>query len=710
MSVGRRTSGWFAPCAARVRAARVLFTLALLWPWACATTAPGSGRVLTVASDLDNPPFAALDANGMPVGRDVEMMNALARSLGAELRWRRLPFEQLLPAVEAGEVDVVCATLGVTPERERSVAMTRPYFQTAIAVVVRAGADEPRTLAQLAGQRVGAAGGTTSERAVRAKLPTAIGVFENKDGRSTGERLADGTLAAAVLDGPAADALVAGSAGRFVRLDESLGAERYALALPPGSTELRDELDQALFACERSGQLAALDASFGLASNPVAGGAAGARVPWGAQADGDADERDPMQGLSEGMDPDGRIPKVALPPDVTNPDRWRYYPEGRILEGNVLERLLVSTFAVPLVFFKGDVGAGGGLSMTDIDFRTQRRREFATTTLTYTTEGQQNYAFLWRRWLNNRDLEGGGVIQEERSFVRLFVGYTKTLSRRFFGFGSETDEDDESDYAEEVAAISLGIQRSFPEPGDNWVVSSNVRVEKRSLFRGFLDDVPDTKDSFGGVFDDGNGLASLELSGGLRYDTHDSQANPYQGWSVGTWFDAIPLMTGGRGGIRYGLNGTWVVPLPPAFHRGGDAFEENPPTDRLAFAAAVTDTGGELPFWARTRLGGGHTLRGYIQNRFTDDSSWFAAAEYRFAVLARGFRVSEKVRVERVGLAVFYEVGSVASRVSALDTAERHDSVGLGLRIGLERAANFRLDLGFSDEGTNFTAVYGLSF
>jgi hypothetical protein len=34
----------------------------------------------------------------------------------------------------------------------------------------------------------------------------------------------------------------------------------------------------------------------------------------------------------------------------------------------------------------------------------------------------------------------------------------------------------------------------------------------------------------------------------------------------------------------------------------------------------------------------------------------------------------------------------------------------VGLRISLERVAMFRTDLGFSDEGTNLTVSFGLSF
>jgi hypothetical protein len=416
------------------------------------------------------------------------------------------------------------------------------------------------------------------------------------------------------------------------------------------------------------------------------------------------------QGLTRGMDPDGRIPKVALPPDVPHPERWRYFPEGRLVEGNLAERLLVSTFAVPVFFFRSDVGAGGGLSLTDIDFRNQRRREFATTTLTYTSEGQQSYNFLWRRWLDHRDLPQGGVIQEERSFVRFFAGYTKTLTRRFFGLGPETEEDAETSYTEEVPALELGFQRSLPEAGGDWVVHAGVRVEKRNLSRGFVEGVPDTADDFPEEFRDGDGLASLWVGGGLRYDTQDSQANPYRGWSLGTWIDAAPLVTGGRSGARYGLDGSLAVPLPPLLHEGGDDREENPPTDVLAATFQVQDSSGELPFWARPSLGGSSRLRGYIANRFTGAAAWFAALEYRLVLVPRGYAVTDTIRVERFGLGLFYELGAVAPELHELDTAEVHDSVGLGLRMYLERSAVFRLDLGFSDEDTNLAVVYGLSF
>ena len=51
----------------------------------------------------------------------------------------------------------------------------------------------------------------------------------------------------------------------------------------------------------------------------------------------------------DGIDENGRIPRVQLPEDIEHPERWRYIPEGRIKPGNVCQRLLVSSFIAPFI-------------------------------------------------------------------------------------------------------------------------------------------------------------------------------------------------------------------------------------------------------------------------------------------------------------------------------------------------------------------------
>jgi len=244
---------------------RLLLGLLLLPVAACNAT-PDTSTLLVVGSDLENPPFAWVDEEGVARGRDVEMMQLLAERIDRVLLWERMPFDELLDACEAGRVDAVCATLGITEERARRVLFSEPYFETAISVVSRSGADEPTGIDDLADLRVSAGTGTTSQLAVERLLPRARGVFENKSGLPTAERLLRREVDAAVMDGPAARRLVQESGGELRLLVTELTAERYALCLPKGRGALARDLDRALGELRAEGALHALDRRFGLAS------------------------------------------------------------------------------------------------------------------------------------------------------------------------------------------------------------------------------------------------------------------------------------------------------------------------------------------------------------------------------------------------------------------------------------------------------------
>ncbi|MCA8954648.1 MAG: BamA/TamA family outer membrane protein [Planctomycetes bacterium] len=413
---------------------------------------------------------------------------------------------------------------------------------------------------------------------------------------------------------------------------------------------------------------------------------------------------DPFQG----MDRNGRIPKVDLPIELEHRGRWRYFPEARLMEGNIFERFLVSSFFTPIVFREPDVGTGGGVAITDVDFRNQRRQELANFVLTYTTEGQQTFAFNWRRWLHHIDLPGGGVVQDERSFMHGYAGYVKSLTSRFYGLG-QTPATAESSYTRERSDLRFYYQFTEPGPADNFLVRLHASVEHNNLASGRVTGVPITSAAYPSLFAAADDHDMLWLSLTASYDTRDSLHNPYQGFELGVRAENAVLQSGGDVGGLYSLFGSKVFKLPPLLHDGGDDKEEHPPTDCLAFGSFVTAAAGDLPFYSLPSLGGSDTLRGFINNRFTDRTAWHAVAEYRFWAIPRGFALTDWVRVERLGLALFAEVGSVAPKVADLFDRTQQ-SWGFSLRASLERTALFRVDFGFSDEDTNVTIAYGLSF
>jgi hypothetical protein len=173
---------------------------------------------------------------------------------------------------------------------------------------------------------------------------------------------------------------------------------------------------------------------------------------------------------------------------------------------------------------------------------------------------------------------------------------------------------------------------------------------------------------------------------------------------------AAPWQDDGEQGAVFGAEANWVMPLPGLFHDGGDPQEEHPPTDSFALGAKVNWTEGDLPFYFLPTLGGSETLRGYVPHRWTARSTWHAGAEYRLWVIPRGFDVYGPVRIERVGVALFGEVGGVGDRPGELPDSPVLWSTGASLRVSLERQGLFRGDIGVSDEGINITGGYGVSF
>ena len=411
---------------------------------------------------------------------------------------------------------------------------------------------------------------------------------------------------------------------------------------------------------------------------------------------------DPLRGI----DANGRIPQ-AKPSDLPDRDRWRYVPEGRIMPGDPVDRFLVSSFIAPIFFYEEAIGAGVGMALTDIDFRNQRRQEFLGLFVAWTTQGQESYTAVWQRWLNKIEIPGGGVVIADRSWVRAIGGYERTRTRRFFGFGADTTADDETSYTDEVSHARLLTERALP--GD-WVLSAGLGGEHRNLAGGYVKNVPSTEEIFPTQVAAGDSLTSLWGSAGVRYDTRDSVDSPYHGWSLGISWDGPLTASDHKNGGILTARGTVAIPVPGIFHDGGIGDEENPPTDTIACGAHVSGTHGELPFWALPNLGGSDTLRGYLGDRFTDRAAWHASVEWRLWVVSRGYAFSETIRIERLGLAPFVDVGSVADTPAHLDESKLRQSVGIGFRAMFERNAVFRFDIAKSPEqiGVNFN--FGMAF
>lgn len=89
-----------------------------------ATSAPP----LRVGMDLRYPPFETQDSSGVPFGISVDVANAFGQFLGRPVEVVDTNFASLIPALNAGEIDVIIASMSRTAERQQAIDFSEPYF------------------------------------------------------------------------------------------------------------------------------------------------------------------------------------------------------------------------------------------------------------------------------------------------------------------------------------------------------------------------------------------------------------------------------------------------------------------------------------------------------------------------------------------------------------------------------------------------------
>lgn len=97
-------------------------------------------QVLRVAMTLQFPPQFYRDPQTRePAGYDVEMLQMLAKDLGVTLEIKDMDFTGQIPALLAGQVDMVVNGLVNTPERAKAVQFSEPYVPYELVLMTQKG-------------------------------------------------------------------------------------------------------------------------------------------------------------------------------------------------------------------------------------------------------------------------------------------------------------------------------------------------------------------------------------------------------------------------------------------------------------------------------------------------------------------------------------------------------------------------------------------
>jgi polar amino acid transport system substrate-binding protein len=202
----------------------------------------GGGEALTVGSDIPYPPFEQ-GKPGNYTGFDIELIEAIATKMGRTAEVQDTSFETIFRDVAQGKFDAVISAATITPEREKAVAFSDPYYLSEQAILVKEGSDITG-LEDLAGKTVGAQQGTTGLELGKEKADAGE-LRPYPEGPDAVNALKSGTVEAVIIDAPVAQNAVEKSGG--VEIAEKVPTEEtYGIALAQGETELLDEINQGL--------------------------------------------------------------------------------------------------------------------------------------------------------------------------------------------------------------------------------------------------------------------------------------------------------------------------------------------------------------------------------------------------------------------------------------------------------------------------------
>jgi polar amino acid transport system substrate-binding protein len=186
------------------------------------------GLVL-VGADPNYPPFEVFDsASGATDGFDIELISLISQAN----RWRHedvsLPYEELLPALMRGDIDIIASAMPIVPDALPDLAFSDPYYLVSRVLVLRSGDSLITGLEDLPTGLIGVVAGTNLSSIARQVRNAKT--YPRKDVPRALSELADGTLAALVADYPLARALL--ETRTDLRMcSASLGYEYYVFAM-----------------------------------------------------------------------------------------------------------------------------------------------------------------------------------------------------------------------------------------------------------------------------------------------------------------------------------------------------------------------------------------------------------------------------------------------------------------------------------------------
>lgn len=202
-------------------------------------------------------------AKGDFAGMDPDILREIARRLQiGRLEFRPTKFRDLVPALQAGDIDVIAATYWILPERKKLFLFTIPYYDKGgLEAFWPKGTGPFPTSASMAGKRVGVVEGGYGETWARLHLHHSTIVPISGTDADVEKSLGEKQIDLMVSNNLSGRSQRARSMGRnyqralLVRIPAGFAMRKVDI-------ELRDAIDRALHAMREDGTLTRIESAY----------------------------------------------------------------------------------------------------------------------------------------------------------------------------------------------------------------------------------------------------------------------------------------------------------------------------------------------------------------------------------------------------------------------------------------------------------------
>lgn len=234
-------------------------------------------KIIKIAVNAIYPPMEFKDPESAKLmGFDVDLGNALAKELGVTLEWQESAFEQLIPSLTTGRVDMILSGLNDRPARRESMDFI-DYLNSGVQFYTLASRADIGKPTDLCGKTVGTSRSTSFPAEIKTWSDTncvaagkaAVTVEGTSDNSAARAQLKQGRFEGGAQGSETVPYVMSQEANTYKPLGAPFGGAQQGMAFAKADTQLRDVVLAAFKKLIANGSYAAIVAKWNLQASAV---------------------------------------------------------------------------------------------------------------------------------------------------------------------------------------------------------------------------------------------------------------------------------------------------------------------------------------------------------------------------------------------------------------------------------------------------------